>query len=64
LNSVYPQLESDWFQTLIFEQQSWFQNLPFKFNLRRYTMVAGLKRQLLELLSAAGEEVLNKPFYF
>ena len=36
LNSVDPQLESDWFQTFYtLEHQSWFQNVPFKFNLRR-----------------------------
>jgi hypothetical protein len=29
-------LESDWFQTLTLEYQSWFQNVPFKCNLRRY----------------------------
>jgi hypothetical protein len=32
LNFVAPQLESDWFQTLTLEHQSWFQNVPFKFN--------------------------------
>jgi hypothetical protein len=34
LNSVDPRLESDWFQTLTFEAQSWFQNVPIKSNLR------------------------------
>jgi hypothetical protein len=32
-----PQLKGAWFQTLTLEYQSWFQNVPFKFNLRRYT---------------------------
>ena len=29
-------LESDWFQTRTLEYQSWFQSVPFKFNLRHY----------------------------
>jgi hypothetical protein len=36
LNSVDLQLESDWFQTLTLEHQSWFQNVPFTCILRRY----------------------------
>jgi hypothetical protein len=37
LNSADPALESDWFsQTLTLEHQSWFQNVRFTFNLRRY----------------------------
>jgi hypothetical protein len=49
LNSVDPsfksppshcdELESDRFQTLTLEHQSWFQNVPFKYNLRRYKAV-------------------------
>jgi hypothetical protein len=31
-----PQLKGAWFQTLTLEHQSWFQNVPFTFNLRRY----------------------------
>jgi hypothetical protein len=31
-----PQLKGAWFQTLTLEHQSWFQNVPLKFNLRRY----------------------------
>jgi hypothetical protein len=31
---------TDWFQTLTLEYQSWFQNVPFKFNLRHY--IAGI----------------------
>ena len=37
LNYVDPLLESDWFQTLTLEHHSWFQNVPFKFNLCHYT---------------------------
>jgi hypothetical protein len=33
-----PQLKGGWFQPLTLEHQSWFQNVPFKFNLRRYTL--------------------------
>jgi broad specificity phosphatase PhoE len=38
-NSVDPWLETAWFQTLTLEYQSWFQNVPFKFNLRHYNAV-------------------------
>jgi aarF domain-containing kinase len=36
VDCVDPWLESDWFQTLTLAYQSWFQNVPFQFNLRRY----------------------------
>jgi serine/threonine protein kinase len=38
LKYVDPQLESDWFQTLTLEYQSRFQNVPFTFNSRHYTL--------------------------
>ena len=32
-------MKSDWFwQTLTLEHQSWFQNVPFKLSLRRYSV--------------------------
>jgi hypothetical protein len=40
LNSVdltHGWLESDWFQTFTLEHQSWFQDVPFTFNLRHYS---------------------------
>jgi hypothetical protein len=52
LNSVAPALESDWFQTLTLEYQSWFQNVPFKCDPRRYTPGAGPQRGVF-----AGKEV-------
>jgi hypothetical protein len=36
LHSVDPQLESAWFQVISCQVISWFQSLPFKFNLHRY----------------------------
>ena len=45
LNAVDPKLESDWFQTLTLEHQSWFQNVPFKFNLYRYSPVCEEKME-------------------
>jgi hypothetical protein len=35
VDSPDPWLKGAWFQTLTLEHQSWFQNMPFKFNLRR-----------------------------
>jgi 6-phosphogluconolactonase (cycloisomerase 2 family) len=46
---VDPQLERDWFQTLALEDQSWFQNVPFKCNLRRYTGALDLVQCLSSL---------------
>jgi hypothetical protein len=33
-----PQLKGAWFQTRTLEHQSWFHNVPFKCNLRRYNV--------------------------
>jgi hypothetical protein len=55
-----PQLKGTWypggFQTLTLEHQSWFQNVPFKCNPRRYTVakkqgVAFTKTSLVVLMS-------------
>jgi hypothetical protein len=64
LNSVDPSLERDWFQTLTREYQSWFQNVPFKFNLHHYTQVVG-KTPLMKGYfagKALAEEALAKNF--
>jgi hypothetical protein len=37
LNPVDPTLESDSFQTLTLEYQSWIQSVPFQLNLRHYS---------------------------
>jgi hypothetical protein len=39
LNELDPQLESAWFQVISYQVISWFQSLPFKFNLHRYAVV-------------------------
>jgi hypothetical protein len=40
-------VESDWFQTLTLEYQSWFQNVPFNFNLRHYNLEELLQHEHL-----------------
>jgi hypothetical protein len=50
-----------WFQTLTLAHQSWFQSVPFKFNLRRYSEVEGLtddEAGLYELTHSLTESAL------
>jgi hypothetical protein len=37
LHPVDPELESAWFQVISYQVISWFQNVPFKLNLHRYS---------------------------
>jgi hypothetical protein len=48
LNCVDPWVESDLFQTLTLEYQSWFQNVPFKFNLRHCAKLLRANVAMLE----------------
>ena len=41
LNAVDPYLGSDCFQVISYQTISWFQSLPFKFNLRHYIEESG-----------------------
>jgi hypothetical protein len=45
LNSLYPSLESDWFQALSLKCNLLFSNVAFKFNLCRYSPAAEPKAE-------------------